>query len=147
MSVIFNLCGFFENGNNDVPFSTVYEWDMWQEKALREMDFGEGPIFSDEDQTLVRVMDDHREELAAKGTLILWPDRLEIGEFCVSLDDISQMALHGRETIVFSSRGSNYEITTVKSRNGRKYVTVIGILAERAAAAAEKQTTEEKTDE
>ena len=83
--------------------------------------------------------------------MTLHPDRLEIGEFSVKLSDISQMALHGRETIVFSSRGANYEVYSVKSRSGRKYVTVIEILTERAAAQAAAEqipaSSEEKGDE
>ena len=147
MNVIFNPYGFFENGNNDAPFSTVYEWDMWQEKSLREMDFGDGPIFSDEDQTLAVVTDDHGEKLAASGTLTLWTDRLEIGEFSIALSDISQMAIHGRETIVFSSHGVNYELRSFRSRNGRKYMTVIGILTERAAAAAAREDASQRPEE
>ena len=145
MSVIYNPYGFFENGNNDVRFETVYEWDKWQEQALHDMDFGSGPIFSDEDQTLMEIDSDHTSKVVAEGTMTLYPDRLEIGEFSVALADISQMALHGRETIVFSSRGVNYEIYSIKSRSGRKYLTVIGILTERAAAAekSDSQTSEE----
>ena len=151
LSVIYNPYGFFENGNNDVTFSTVYEWDVWQEKKLREMDFSSDPIFTDEDQTLLEIDGDHTSKVIAEGTMTLHPDRLEIGEFSVKLSDISQMALHGRETIVFSSRGANYEVYSVKSRSGRKYVTVIEILTERAAAQAAAEqipaSSEEKGDE
>ena len=152
MSVIYNPYGFFENGNNDVRFETVYEWDKWQEQALHDMDFGSGPIFSDEEQTLMEIDSDHTSKVVAEGTMSLYPDRLEIGEFSVALGDISQMALHGRETIVFSSRGVNYEIYSIKSRSGRKYMDVISILNERAAAAEKSaeqasEVTEEKSGE
>jgi len=136
-NVIYNHYGFFESSTGNVPFETVYEWDRWQNEKLREMEFGDEPIYTDENQVLMRLTDDHKQHVEARGTLALYRDRLVLGDFELPVEQIHQVAIHGRETIVFSSQGIGYEIYSKMSRSGRKYVTMIEILLERAGRKTE----------
>jgi hypothetical protein len=146
LSVKYNVYGFFEGA--DRPFETVTEWDHWQETFLRrqaEM-FGPEPIYRDEQQTLWEIADDHGEKLVAEGTMALYKDRFVLGDFEVPLEKLYYMSLYGREMIVFSADGRNYEVKTAHSRSGRKYMTMFEILTgngreERSAVKAETALT------
>lgn len=131
LSVKYNVYGFFEGPNR--PFDTVTEWDRWQEDFLRKAaaqteNFGDRPIFRDEGQTLWEIADDHSEKLVAEGTMALYKDRFVLGDFEVPLEKLYHMSLYGREMIVFSAEGRNFEIKSDHSRSGRKYLTMFEIL-------------------
>ncbi len=128
LSVRYNEYGFFEGCERH--FDTVTEWDVWQESYLRKLaeNQDDAPIFSDEGQSLWRVENDHAEHLAAEGTMTLYRDKLVLGALELPLQQISQMSLYGRETIVFSAAGVNYEVKSAHSRSGRKYITMYDIL-------------------
>ena len=125
LSVIYNEYGFFEGG----PFETVAEWDDWQKSELRRFcEDDDGELFSDDDQTLWRVNADHTTDRLAQGRLSLSRERLAVGDAVFPLDSIAAMDIHGRETVVFSSGGFNYEIVSPFSRSGRKYVDACRVL-------------------
>ncbi len=123
---IYDEYGFFTGA----PFSTVAEWNDWQEKELREIceSSGELPIFSDGCQTLNMLHHDHSVETVAEGTLSIWRDLLKLGDFAAKISDISALDIHGRDNVVFSYGGKNYEICSSFLRSGRKYVDAYRIL-------------------
>jgi hypothetical protein len=118
--------GFFEGA----PFSTVAEWNEWQEKELRLIceSSGDDPIFSDVRQTLIMLRADHTAEPVAEGTLSIYRDLLRLGDFTARISEITAVDIHGRENVVFSWGGKNYEIGSPFSRSGRKYVDVYRML-------------------
>lgn len=130
LALQYNVFGFFEGSS--VPFETVTQWDLWQESYLKMLikEIDDGAIFSDENQSLWSISHDHEEELVAAGTLSLFENRLVLGTFVLPLNELSQMSIYGRETIVFSANGVNYEIKSDHSRSGRKYVTLFDLLSQ-----------------
>jgi hypothetical protein len=91
---------------------------------------GDGPIYTDEGQSLWRIESDHSETLTAEGTLALYRDRLALGSFSVPLYKINQISVYGSSAVVFSAEGFNYEIKSDNSRSGRKYQTMVEILTD-----------------
>ncbi|MDR2357738.1 MAG: 1-acyl-sn-glycerol-3-phosphate acyltransferase [Oscillospiraceae bacterium] len=132
-SVRFGAFGFFEGER--VPFDTVAEWDLWQERRLREFAPAQAEeIYSDADARLYRIGAGHSATEVARGALRIGADGLRIGGFTAPVERVSGMAMHGRGTIVFSAGGSDYEIKCARGVNMRKYLTMFEILRSRDAA-------------
>lgn len=129
MQAVYDETGFFSGPRS--PFKTVAEWDAWQSifmhNYIAESEAGER-LFEDEGQSLYVLGGDHSETQVAHGRLCLYEDRLTLGDFTLRIEQIQQMSLHGRETIVFSAGAENYEIRSAASTNGRKYETAVNIL-------------------
>ncbi|MBQ5378647.1 MAG: hypothetical protein IIU10_00400, partial [Paludibacteraceae bacterium] len=63
--------GFFDPPE---PFSTVAQWEDWQQSILADAEFLEGTeIFRDSEMELYRVSGDHKDQFLANGDLILLP--------------------------------------------------------------------------
>lgn len=106
-----------------LPFSTVTEWDLWQSKTFYARALaatGDDLLFEDEGQSLFRLGPDA--QLLAEGTLQMYGDRFCIGERIMALTDIVNLAIHGRMTIVFTTRdGQYYELKSTIDRSAPKY--------------------------
>ena len=128
MQAKYNVYGFFEGELR--PFDTIRDWDAWQEDFLRQyaQKAGDGPLFQDDGQSLWEIDSEHKELCVAEGSLKLYKDRMELGEFSVQLDKLYEMGVIGSDLIVFSSEGKNYEIKSSVMRSGRKYLTMYRIL-------------------
>jgi 1-acyl-sn-glycerol-3-phosphate acyltransferase len=129
LSVTYNEFGFFEGENR--PFETIAEWDAWQDAFLPgylNQLHPDAPILTDTKQRLYRIEPDHSEILVAEGTLRLYRDRFELGDFTVPLDKLYQMGVYGAGMIVFNAEGVNYEIKSDILRSGRKYLAVYQFL-------------------
>jgi hypothetical protein len=127
--------GFFEG--ESVPFSTVAEWDEWQESAMREYAAGtDGALFTDPDAVLRSIGPRHERVEAARGEISIDGESLTIGGFRAPLERIGGMTMHGRGTIIFSYGGTSYEIIREGGGNLRKYVTAREIINERRAETA-----------
>jgi len=127
----FTEYGFFEG--SDLPFDNILDWDNWQTEFLQEYVAGlkgSEKIYTSEDQSLFLIEDDHRERQVARGTLSLYADRLEIGSFLVHISELSGIAQYGRQAIVFSSGGKNFEIKPRDLSCARKYTTMANLLRE-----------------
>ncbi|MDR1589017.1 MAG: 1-acyl-sn-glycerol-3-phosphate acyltransferase [Oscillospiraceae bacterium] len=136
-SVRFGALGFFEGER--VPFDTVAEWDAWQETTIRGRAVPtEGEIYSDGGVRLLRVDADHRQTEIARGVMGISRERLRVGGYDAPLGSITNMAMHGRETVVFSTAAGSFEIKPERGANMRKYLTIFEILRERREASAEK---------
>jgi 1-acyl-sn-glycerol-3-phosphate acyltransferase len=128
LSVTYNEYGFFQG--ESLPFETITQWDKWQDAflAAHVKSTGDGPIVQDPGQSLYRINADHSETLVAQGTMRLYRDRFELGDFSVPLEKLYQMGVYGAGTIVFSAEGVNYEIKSAVLRSGRKYLTLYQLL-------------------
>ncbi|MCR5663734.1 MAG: 1-acyl-sn-glycerol-3-phosphate acyltransferase [Oscillospiraceae bacterium] len=112
--------GFF---NPCEPFSTLADWDAWQRKTLKTIDFSPSePCFSDEGAVLSRIGAGHREELLARGKLLRYADRLECGAFSFPADEIVSMAMVQDHLLLFSFRDEYYQIRAGKNANLKKYL-------------------------
>ena len=123
----YNVFGFFEG--EDAPFSTVRDWDAWQEAetarlAARAAAQPEEPVFSDEGQRLLRIEEGHRAVEIASGRLTMTGAALTVGDVSFPLDAVADMALCGRAHIVFTVAGEQYEIAPGRPAAGGKYVVL-----------------------
>ncbi len=114
----------------NLPFNTVLEWDKWQEEQLKGLIFtpSNTPIFSDENISLYKINFNHEETLITKGKLILFSDRIVIGEWEKPITSISEIAIHGREKLVFSSGKDYFELKSQDIFCARKYYSIFKYL-------------------
>ncbi len=112
------------------PYKTVTEWDKWQTERLSEIakESGDGPLFTDENVRLMRVMPDHKEETIAQGTLTMNREYIECGGTKLSISDISAMALYGHANVTFTHKDGHYELLSVPPFCGRKYFQLFELL-------------------
>ncbi len=131
--------GFFEE---QAPFETVCEWEEFDKKRLAEVmeemsgKSGEHKLFSDDDINLYTIQEEHNDEIAASGRLMLkcvdGDFILSIGDKSFLLSDISEMTLLLARHIVFCDKTGYYELRSIKrSRtNLRKYVIARNLIKE-----------------
>lgn len=110
-----------------LPFHTVVEWDCWQKEEMRKIasKINGAIAFSDENESLFLVDScSHKREKLTSGRLSIHGNGLVICDKEFLFDDILDMNVHGKQTLVFSSGAGNYEITSNIPRSARKYVTL-----------------------
>ncbi len=108
-----------------VPYRTILEWDNWQRDQIRMLSetIGSAQAFTDPGQTLFLVDPiSHKRQKLNTETLIMYGDRLALGDDTFWFRDIVDMSIYGQQTIAFSSYGAHYEIKSKFPRSGRKYV-------------------------
>lgn len=117
----------------DTPFITVRDWDAWQHdhfKARAASWDKDAPLFCDPDVELVKIDEKaHADSLLAKGTLTLYPDRLEIAGISIFIQDMLNMSLYSHSALVFTANGVYYEL---HKKTGifcaRKYLSYCSIM-------------------
>ncbi len=134
LSMTLDEYGFFRG--DDLPFATPLEWDKWQTGEMEKLaeTLGEGPAFSDEEQTLNRKEDDHSLTPLTTGPMALYRDRLTIGERTFPLCDLRGIGLIQRQGMVFSTSEGDFAVTAKRLRCVRKYQTLFEFLKERIKA-------------
>lgn len=128
-SVKYDTYGFIRG--EDAPFDNITDWDAWQKEKLLERLPAEGPIFSDGDMVLAEVLPGHRDRPMGRGTMTLYPDRLECCGHVFGLAGLEGFALHGAQSVSLTCQGHDYEITSEKVRCTRKYMQAIDHLRTR----------------
>jgi len=113
--------GSFEPG---VPFKTIYEWDMWQSRCLKDGDYvrNEEFFFSDKEITLTEIFENHRYEELHTDALVQHEDKLVFGEYEFMLTDISAMSLVQTSVLLFTYKNKYYEFKSDGFVNFRKYL-------------------------
>lgn len=131
LKVYYNELGLFEGSH--LQFKNVLEWDNWQEEQLKLLSSttNDTEIFSDEDITLYKIDFNHNTEIIEKGRMSLFSDRLVLGNWVMAVSKIGEMAIHGRENLVFSSGKDYYEFKSDKFFCARKYYSIFKYLKEK----------------
>lgn len=128
LAVRYNTLGFFEGiDGEEPPFTTVRDWDRWQNEFMAKYAAKETaePLLSDTEMELQHINAEHKMETVAKGTMTLTHNTFTIGSESFRLDQISDMALVGKFRITFiTDTGEYYQIRSDALRCGRKYVTL-----------------------
>ncbi|MBQ1896198.1 MAG: 1-acyl-sn-glycerol-3-phosphate acyltransferase [Clostridia bacterium] len=104
----------------------IAEWDKIQFERLKSLDYvreSEEVFFSDKNVTLKQIGPGHKETVLGDGfTLHQMKDRLVCGMCTFLLDDISNMAMTQAKRLLFSYKGSYYEIKVNDTSSMRKYL-------------------------
>ncbi|MDD4312909.1 MAG: hypothetical protein PHW41_10555, partial [Eubacteriales bacterium] len=130
LRVRFTETGFFEKvepSDPEPPFSTVRDWDFWQDKrivayaaSLKDDEIA----YSDEGVNLIAVGAKHKDRVLRTARLAISKNELTIGDHHFPLKSISSLAMIGVNKIVFSVEGASYELRSTKELYcGRKYFT------------------------
>jgi hypothetical protein len=114
-----------------LAFTTLEEWGKWQRETLAGLIRCKAadPLFSDEDQEILRIYPDHHTEIVARGTLSIGRDGLACGDFRVPINELEGLEIYGRNTIVFSDgNGDRYQVASRTERSGLKYFEALELL-------------------
>lgn len=93
---------------NGVRFRTVRDFAEWQ-KAQVAADVTAGRTYGVDYATLTQL-DKHEATQIGQGKLSISRQALRCGDVEIPVDDISDMAIHGRHTLVFSVNRKYYEL-------------------------------------
>ena len=108
-----------------IPFKSITEWDNWQTEQMHiiSKNTSEEYIFSDVEQSLYRVQAAIGRTLLVQDSLYMYKDKLVCGEYSFSLDNISNMAIYGMMSLIFTTvDGGYYEIISDHPRSATKYL-------------------------
>lgn len=117
-----------------LPFRSITEWDQWQSDKLLRLanNISEAPICSDAEQNLYRVQAATGRTLLTRDVMRLYRDRLECGSHVFPIGKISNMAIYGAMSLIFTtSDGGYYEIISGRPRSATKYVTLYRALKQK----------------
>lgn len=107
------------------PFENIHQWDVWQQKAIKEDDFIHGDIlFSDDEMTLSKIAANHEEQDIVSGTVSIDREILKLNEHSFDLKKVENMSLVQASIMLFSYEGEYYQIRANKPRCHRKYLAV-----------------------
>ena len=102
------------------PFRTVYDFSRWQNERIAE-DTAAGTVYSSPDAVLSVISADDETE-ADRGRLTMDNEAIRCGGTEITLDEITNMDIHGRHAIVFAAGGKYYELTPCSGSNALKYL-------------------------
>lgn len=109
-----------------LEFKTVKDLSNWQKQEV-EKDFLNGTEYFTQEAVLSTVKN-HVETEVAKGRLSMNAQSLICGGYEVLLEDISDMAMHGQNALVFSVGKDYYEVLTPKDTNALKFMLYYQII-------------------
>lgn len=104
----------------DAPFETVKELAAWQKKQV-DAHALETLTYTSPCATLATIAD-HEETPIDEGVLSLSADALTCGNTSILLKDISDLANHGRNALVFTANKNYYELKPTKGSNTIKFL-------------------------
>jgi len=103
----------------DAPFETVRELFAWLRSKVDE-DAADGISYTAESCKLSQISK-HTEIPVCEGPLSFGKDGFSCGDIRIPLEDITDLAMHGRRAIVFSAKDVYYELTPSSEANSLKF--------------------------
>ena len=117
--------GMLKSANDlQAPFTTITDWDLWQQEQTRELvcRAGDGVIAQDEGLSLYSIIPCKSSELMVTGTLSITRAALTCGEVLFPLEEISDLAIIDLNTLVFETgSGGYFEIRSKNAYSALKY--------------------------
>lgn len=124
--------GFLEG----ICFKTVKELSDWQKERV-EQDVEKGKAYPAENVSLSTVKN-HVESELCKGTFTMTPLAVTCGNVTIPMEDISDLAMHGQNALVFSAGKEYYEAITPKDANTLKFMLYFGCVNKKKPSEAVK---------
>lgn len=101
-------------------FKTVKELAAWQRTEL-EKSITSDTVYTAASGRLITVKN-HEETLVAEGPVALSAISLTCGDKVISLEEISDMSIHGRRGLVLTAQKQYYELVPSKEANALKFL-------------------------
>jgi 1-acyl-sn-glycerol-3-phosphate acyltransferase len=111
------------------PFTTVRDWWFWQKEAVKNR--GRSFSASDDNLSLFEITPGRGTALRERGRLSLGEEGLTCGSRHFFLKDIHELAILGRQTLVFSAQGKHYELRCPVPFSAAKYQCIFNFLTGR----------------
>lgn len=105
---------------DNVPYKTVRDLAAWQ-KTVVEEDVEKSAVYTARSGTLSQISK-QQETVVARGPIALSETNLTCGDVELSLKDISDMAIHGRDALVFAVGRTYYELVPDEGYNALKFM-------------------------
>ena len=116
MKFAYNEYGMLEDGK----FKTVKELSDWQKDKIRKDAENGKEYFTD--NVSVSTVKNHVETNISEGRLSMTKDNLVCGSVNIPMSEISDLAMHGQNALVFSAGKDYYETITPKETNALKFM-------------------------
>lgn len=103
-----------------IPFKTIRDLAKWQRKQVAEAAKTHS-TYTASHGTLSRISN-HEETILSEGQIFLTPQSLICGDKEIPLDDILDMAIHGKHGLVFTAQKMYYELLPDNESNALKFL-------------------------
>ena len=98
-----------------IDYKTVYDLNQWQRAELAK-DVENGVTYNAPNAELYTI-EGHEIKLVAESDAQITNEAITIGEVTIPLSTISDMGMHGRRTLIFSTTDNYYELKVPKGKN------------------------------
>ena len=105
---------------NGISHKTVRELAKWQREQVLEA--AENKLSYTADSGSLAKISNHEETIIAQGKITLSSTSLICGEKEIPLEDILDMAIHGKHGLVFTAQKTYYELLPDKEFNALKFL-------------------------
>lgn len=119
--------GMLENA----PYKTVRDFGAWQKKVAQQ-DAAEGKSYTAETGVLKSIAK-QTETIVDEGMIVLSGESLTCGGTEIPLSDISDMAIHGKDALVFAVGRTYYELIPGTGYNALKFMVLFQSYKQNAA--------------
>jgi hypothetical protein len=126
LNAVYTEMGFLEG--EDVPFSSITDWDIWQREYLTQIinDAGDEPICADDNQQLFLVQSAVGNTFIAEGTMYISRTEFYCAGMAFPLQQIKRFTVLGKMTLLFTlTDGTQYEIRSAFPRSPLKYLEIM----------------------
>lgn len=103
-----------------IEMQTVKELAAWQKEEVKKA-AADGLLEYSASEGVLQSVTKGEEVLLDQGPVTLSKEKLSCGEYSVTFDDIIDMAMHGRHTLVFSTKEVYYELKVNEADNAYKF--------------------------
>ena len=103
-----------------IDYKTVYDLNQWQRGELAN-DVENNVCYTAPNASLFTLAG-HELSAVAEGDAHITPDAITIADVTIPLSTISDMGMHGRRTLIFSTTDNYYELKVPKGQNIIKFL-------------------------
>jgi len=124
-------CFLEDEHGKPLQFSSITDWDMWQNEQLSEIIIkaGNGVICGDDEQELYEVNPAVGNTLIGKGSMSIDKNAFHCAGKTYPIEHVDKIAVFGRQTLLFSLMdGTTYEVHSAKVRSALKYKDIFRVL-------------------
>ena len=108
--------------DKEVNIKRMLDWYNYQIRYIRDLEVGDGVIFSDDNVGIYKSELYEKRSLISKGRIELYKDKLVIGDFTVNISDINIASPTGGRKFTLNTGDKSYIVIGEERFNPLKYV-------------------------